>query len=290
MKEDSLELDQSIDSTMKDQFLRSDTYSQCGNFNISTSDILNDLPLSPPKENLKAQTIDTLSKKLLKTAYRKSQPSFSSIEGTITRLLTYEKRKQEKLEVQVMLSKAKEKKTMKDKPSMCVRSKQLNEAKTHIPIYSQERINQIEQVRKEKLEKIKKEITEQKEETEKKILESEKEDRLSKLSNTQLCFNPNAITSMILKNTNVIKAFRKTSEDEELSHCSFRPKTNKKSIEIAAKINTSNKPVVQRLLDYDKSRKYVMQQKMKDNKPSFKPEINNKTKKGILHKDTKNSS
>ena len=266
MREDSLQLDQSIDSSMKEEFLKSDTCSQYGNFNISVSD----QPFETPPKH-KTGTVAADSKKALNVLLHKSQPMFCSIEETIERLLIYEKRKQGKLEMRVMLSKEKEKKMLKEKPDICIESKQLCEGKP--PIYSQERINQIEQMKKEKLEKLRKNITEKRVEAEKKALEYNKP---NKLGNTQLCFNPNTVTSIAFKTTDIIKSYKKTSEEEELQRCSFRPKTNKKSLELVAKNN--KKPVVQRLLDYERSRKYAMKVKIKESQPSFKPTINIKIK------------
>eukprot|EP00826_Nyctotherus_ovalis_P065130 TRINITY_DN9568_c0_g3_i2.p1 TRINITY_DN9568_c0_g3~~TRINITY_DN9568_c0_g3_i2.p1 ORF type:complete len:308 (-),score=75.82 TRINITY_DN9568_c0_g3_i2:55-891(-) len=274
MKEDTLQLDQSISSTMKDHFLRSDTCSQCGNSSISaTSSQAFDIPLTFPK----GKSIDAGNKRAVIAALRESQPKFCSAEGTVARLLMFERRRKEKRKVQALLSREKEKKMLREKPEICVLSKQMSESRNHIPIYSQERINQIEQARREKLEKIKKEICE-----EKRVLDEAFErqehtkDRLHRVKEKKLCFDPSKVTSLLYKTMAIPNSCRKTSEEQELQYCSFRPKTNKKSSELTTKADSPKKPVVQRLLDYEKSRKYVMKQRVKESEPSFRLETNKK--------------
>lgn len=267
-----MRLDQSINSTMKDHFLRSDTCSQCGSFDLSdTSGRVFDVPFGFPS----GKSVGVSNKRAIIAALRESQPKFCSAEGTVARLLTFEKRRKEKREVQALLSREKEKKMLREKPEICVASKQMSESMNHIPIYSQKRIDQIEQVRREKLEKIKKAIHDEKKSLDKAAeSQAHTKHRQHRVDAKELCFDPRKVTSLLYKTMGVPGCYRRTSEEQELQCCSFRPKTNKKSLELTAKVESLSKPVVQRLLDYEKNRKYMMKQRVKESEPSFRPEIN----------------
>ena len=127
---------------------------------------------------------------------------------------------------------------MKKKPDISAGSKKVFEAKKYVPIYSTERLQQIDTAKKIKVEKLRQEM-----ELKKKL--AEEEDIAKSVPtykgadmNAELCFDPENVKSMVYDDLGKKRnKARETSEDEEVKNCcSFRPNTNKRSEQLFSKV------------------------------------------------------
>lgn len=194
--------------------------------------------------------------------------------GTIERLLESERIKQEKLEARKAKYDKLIKGTLQDKPEITGKSRKINETKEYLPLYSKERINKMEREKRRNMELLKGKINSKISKTEEEsIFSIHRKSYTSR--NGGNTFEPSK--NSIFKTIHNSK--RDTTEEEELSSCTFTPMTNKNSNAIFSKINAQKKPVVQRLINYGKYRKEMLNQQVEDSKPSFQPQTGNKTKK-----------
>ena len=196
---------------------------------------------------------------------------------TINRLLDYKKRTQEKLKLKILLKKQHEGDMLQEKPSISVGSQKLISQSDYKPIYSKQRIKQINDEKSKKMEKLR-------QETEKRKLKLEKESiknsfpqyKNPQIASVKLCFDPNDVKSMINK-PNINSKFKKNLEDEELKLCSFKPTTDRNSDLIFSKLQKS-KTVVERLIDYGKQKEDRLKKKIKEYNSQFTPQGLNKKK------------
>lgn len=183
---------------------------------------------------------------------------------TIERLLESERRKKEKLEAQKAVNDKLIEDTLKPKPSITPKSKQITNTKQYIPLYSQERINQMERDKRKKMEELKKKVAEEK------VKEKEEVFVERRHSETKV------IEHTIFKNIHNDRI--DNTEEQELESCTFRPNIDSKSRAIFTKINSKKRPVVQRLISYGKYQKELLKQKIQQTIPSFSPQVKRERK------------
>jgi len=196
---------------------------------------------------------------------------------TVERLMGYKKNVEKKLAGKIKEKEEQEQEGLKVKPQISIGSLKLIEGKRHLPIYSEERIKQIELEKSKKMEKLKKEVEERRRKAEEEdIANSTPSYKGSEITNVKLCFDPESIKPMVYQTAKNDAHSKMSTEDEELKACSFKPTTNKNSNIIFAKKNQLNKSVVERLIDYGKCKESIImssteQRVKRKNKPAPKP-------------------
>eukprot|EP00826_Nyctotherus_ovalis_P002906 TRINITY_DN10584_c0_g2_i1.p1 TRINITY_DN10584_c0_g2~~TRINITY_DN10584_c0_g2_i1.p1 ORF type:complete len:218 (-),score=52.14 TRINITY_DN10584_c0_g2_i1:322-975(-) len=136
---------------------------------------------------------------------------------------------------------------------------------TSSPIYSNERIHQINTLKRRNLEKIKRLAVSPREE--------QRQFERPRLS-------PNAQSAFTSRAPSGSRTPREeTTEEKELrKRCTFMPRTDKKSREIFERRNANNKSVEDRLLTYRLVQEQLMNELIKENTPSFTPNISKRYK------------
>ncbi len=198
----------------------------------------------------------------------------SNATETAERLLEFKKKSQEKIEAKIAQKLREEQEALKPKSVISSGSKKLIESKKYVPIYSKERLQQIEAAKKQKVDKLRQEMEEKKRQAEENdIATSVPSYKGAEITNVELCFDPNAVKPMVYQAPDpAAKKPLESTEDEELKkNCSFKPTTNKKSDQLFSKKNVKNKPVVERLMDYGKYKKELIEQKIAESTPTFQP-------------------
>jgi len=202
------------------------------------------------------------------------------------RLYEFSKKKQEKIDAIIAEKMKAEQESLKIKPLISNGSKRLMDKGKYVPIYSKERLQQIDQKKKQKVMKIKQEMEEKKKKAEEEeLINSTPTYKGSEITNVELCFDPNAVKPMVYQfgdNAPKKSTVVESSEDEQLKNCSFHPETDKMSEKLFSKKNVNNKPVVERLMDYGKYQKKSQEKRIEESKPTFKPQkqkYNKNTKK-----------
>ena len=216
----------------------------------------------------------------LSTTTRSQNSIISNQSETVERLLDYKKKAQQKLADQIKIQRKKEEDELRPKPEISIGTKKLIQTKKYVPIYNKERLQQISSDKNKKMEKLREEVNEKRRQAEEEsIANSIPSYKGSEITNVELCFDPNAIKSMVYKKPEVNDKVKITTEEEELKKCSFKPKTDKKSEEIFAQRNIHNKSVVERLTDYGKYQQEMIKEKTTD---SFKQKKIHKRHKEIV--------
>ncbi|MDR3582091.1 MAG: hypothetical protein P4L67_02330 [Candidatus Pacebacteria bacterium] len=198
----------------------------------------------------------------------------SSVSKSTERLFNSKKRTAEKLEAKVTEQIKREQQSLRVKPGLSQGSKKLLQSKKYLPIYSKERLQQIDSAKKQKIEKLRQEMAQKKKQTEEEELaNSVQVYKGSEITNVELCFDPRSIRSVVYESSGKKDKTRETTEDEEVKTCcSFHPSTDKNSTALFTKRNVNSKGVVQRLIDYGKFQKKTIEQLAEDSRPQFKPQ------------------
>lgn len=200
----------------------------------------------------------------------------SSLE-TVERLLEFKKKVDRKIAEQVDLKRKREEKELKVKPALSSGTKKLIKGKAYIPIYSKERLQEIESTKIKKMEKLRQEVNEKRRQAEEEsIANSIPSYKGSEITNIELCFDPSAIKPMLYQSPNANAKQRITSEEEELKRCSFKPKLDKRSDMILSQTNYCNKTVIERLTNKCK------QEPIKENSVPVKTQVKKRNERGKM--------
>jgi len=173
------------------------------------------------------------------------QSPVQKVEGSVTsptlaadRLIDSQKKTKARLEAQTIERIKEEQATMKASPSISDGSKRLLKAKQYVPIYSNERQQQILSTRKQKIEKMRLEVEMKKRIEEEKTLNSTTPLISVDLFRDELCFDPRSVRSVVYERSAKNNGNQgETSEEHEIrSCCSFHPSTNQKSNLLFSKV------------------------------------------------------
>lgn len=201
---------------------------------------------SPSKSFKKPHKNLELSNKI--NGYGTKSSSTANTSVTVERLMEYKKKAQKRLADRMKAKEEQVQEEMTTKPQLSVGSLKLIEGKQHLPIYSTERMKQIEQEKVRRMEKLRKEAEERKRMAEEEdIANSIPSYRGSEITNVKLCFDPESIKPMVYQPAKAITNSKPTTEDEELKLCSFKPTTDKNSNAMCARKSQHSKSVVERL-------------------------------------------
>eukprot|EP00826_Nyctotherus_ovalis_P035386 TRINITY_DN3038_c0_g2_i3.p1 TRINITY_DN3038_c0_g2~~TRINITY_DN3038_c0_g2_i3.p1 ORF type:complete len:330 (+),score=92.89 TRINITY_DN3038_c0_g2_i3:94-1083(+) len=213
-------------------------------------------PKSSPKKSQQKKSPSKSTKKPLKNlessnkvnSYGTKSSSTTNTSVTVERLMEYKKKAQKRLADKMKEKEEQVQEEMTTKPQISTGSLKLIEGRQHLPIYSAERIKQIEQEKTKRMEKLRKEAEERKRRAEEEdIANSTPSYRGSEITNVKLCFDPESIKPMVYQPAKAFANSKPSTEDEELKSCSFKPATDKNSNLMFARKNQHNKSVVERL-------------------------------------------
>jgi len=188
---------------------------------------------------------------------------------------------------------------MRPKPKISANSQRLiSKSKDWLPIYSKQRLlrmsseKRLNSLRDNKASKTprgnqKLEMKETKKTSKKSSFSLKKTSNLNK--SFSYSYSPLDIkTSKVLKprklkRNNCIQHGQSTEERDMQNNCSFSPLIDKKSRKIFKRVNTKNKPVLIRLMDYKRYGDILHRQIVTDSLPTFTPNL---TKSKKLSKQT----